>query len=263
MTGVTSLSTLTSANNISLYNNPNMPCNDIDALDVALGDDDGGSAGSVVWNTCFVDVAMSSVFANISDTALAACVREHVANMTVVSELTTLNCSNRGITNITGIEQLQMLRSLDLSGNGISNFTPIQGLRNLTALNLNSTDINTISSLLNLKNLQQLHLDSTQLTSIGFDGVSSATNLSDSLTSLNILSLRFNKLSNGVFTVRTLSNARLIDLTCSPDGLEPSITALDNVLDQIAGTNPPTGDGPDTGIVRWSTISSGNCGRQL
>ncbi len=63
--GVPGLSALVQAKTILLNDNPNMTCTDVISLDKAMDASDGGFAGKVRWNTCFITPAASTPFSGI------------------------------------------------------------------------------------------------------------------------------------------------------------------------------------------------------
>lgn len=83
---------------------------------------------------------------SFSDPELQACIEE--TGSTFTNEITSLDCSDREITDLRGIEYLYALQSLNLSGNHI---TKLNGLRHLDQLNS-----------LNLER-NPLHCDETQV----------------------------------------------------------------------------------------------------
>jgi internalin A len=80
--------------------------------------------------------------------------------------LTELNASNRGISDLTGIEHCTNLRKLNMSSNQISNISPLSELINLQELDLGINQISDITILGNLINLQSLSLAWNQISDI-------------------------------------------------------------------------------------------------
>ena len=72
------------------------------------------------------------------DEPLRQCIEQAVIDnkITAAKELTLLNCSHAGITNLAGLEQFTSLIQLKLSSNKIRNLSPITALINLETLYL-------------------------------------------------------------------------------------------------------------------------------
>jgi internalin A len=149
------------------------------------------------------------------DANLEAAVREAIGKPTGsiydsdLEGLTSLNASNRNITDLTGLEyctnlwvlrlsynqiigitpldNLTSLTNLDLYGNQISNILPLANLTSLGILNLGRNQISNISPLSNLTSLVELYLWSNQISDL-----SPLANL----TSLRILGLYGNQISD-------------------------------------------------------------------
>ena len=75
-----------------------------------------------------------------------------------LSAITILNCQQKGIASISGIENLVNLVELGLNDNRIKDISPLAGLDRLTKLNLWHNRIVDISPLDGLKQLQELYL---------------------------------------------------------------------------------------------------------
>ena len=141
-----------------------------------------------------------------------------------MATLTHLDASNKGVRNLTGLEQAINLTWLDLgsvivndewvNSNAISDLSPLSGLTRLEYLDIDSNSITTISSLSGLTSLEYLDLGSnsisdlsalsglTRLKTLGLysSGISDLSALSG-LTSLEYLVLD----SNSITTISTLS----------------------------------------------------------
>ena len=89
----------------------------------------GGGGGS--------GILLSSL--TFADANLAACVNEGWE--TYVSEKEFLDCGNRGITDIAGIENLTKLTMLLLDNNNISDISALASLTNLTSLHLEDNNL--------------------------------------------------------------------------------------------------------------------------
>ena len=140
-------------------------------------------------------------------------------------DLKTLNASNRGITDLTGLEHAHNLQSLNLGSeyiqgqgavnrNAISDFSPLKGLTQLQLLDLDSIvifDAARVSILLELPSLRHLYLSSTS--------ISDVSTLAE-LTQLIGLTLGNNPISDvsplaGLTQLRRLdlSNTRITDVS--------------------------------------------------
>lgn len=96
----------------------------------------------------------------IADQALQACVEQAILDNKITSAtgLQTLNCSNAGITELSGIAVFSALEQLNLSTNEITNLTPLRALSALETLYLDSNAILDAAPLYTLTNLQELDL---------------------------------------------------------------------------------------------------------
>jgi len=94
-----------------------------------------------------------------------------------LEELTNMVASQRGITNLTGLEHCTGLTVLNLYDNKISDLSPLASLTNLTELYLCSNQISDISPLANLTSLTVLGLHFNQLSDLS--PVASLTNLTE------------------------------------------------------------------------------------
>jgi len=91
-----------------------------------------------------------------ADSALQVAVAEAVVGTS--GALVALSASGRGITDLSGIEQLTQLEALDLAHNAIRDLSPLAGLRQLRLLDLGNNQIEEVSPLRSLKQLQVLIL---------------------------------------------------------------------------------------------------------
>ncbi|NQZ09852.1 MAG: leucine-rich repeat domain-containing protein, partial [Algicola sp.] len=117
---------------IDLASNNTIACADLDELDTALGE-------SVVTRPAGCDGISPLISAiKFSDVALEACVQAAAAmnSWTSADEMTQLDCSAQGISDLRGIENLTALTTLDLSNNQISDIAPLVNLSGLTELEL-------------------------------------------------------------------------------------------------------------------------------
>lgn len=91
-----------------------------------------------------VDAATSRQRVDVTDAALRAAINESLGrgsmdelNRGELSQLTTLNISNRGVTSLNGLQFANNLTTLNASNNTISDTSPIAGLTKLTSADLN------------------------------------------------------------------------------------------------------------------------------
>ncbi|MEM1082006.1 MAG: hypothetical protein AAGH65_10540, partial [Pseudomonadota bacterium] len=101
--------------------------------------------------------------------ALQTCVVQAIQsdkNITQPSQLINLDCSNRGITSLVGIEALSNLQTLVLDQNPLSSITRLAQLTSLRSVSLSSTNVTTIDALQSLVNLESLIIANTGLTSL-------------------------------------------------------------------------------------------------
>jgi Leucine-rich repeat (LRR) protein len=116
--------------------------------------------------------------------------------------LTTLNASERDITDLTGLEYCHDLTELDLSDNQISDVSSLSGLTSLTRLRLGYNQIDDISPLSNLTSLTNLSVYGNQISDI-----TPVHNLT-SLTGLNL----YNNQIGDISTISNLTSLTWVDL---------------------------------------------------
>ena len=113
-------------------------------------------------------------------------------------------------------DMLNSIKELDLSDKGLSNISGIEYFKELTMLSLRFNEISDISALGNLTNLQTLYLYNNSISSISALG---------NLTNLQTLYLSANEISD-ISALRSLTNLEQLDL----DANEISdISALGNL----------------------------------
>lgn len=141
----------------------------------------------------FATNAASSTENLFLDLELESCVREVInkpsGELTLedVSSITHLECQDRSILNIDGIENLKALTKLSLWENHITNLAPLRELANLTWLQLGNNEITDLDPLTNLINLTRLGLAINNIEDIG---------VIEELTALEWLNLDNNRLAN-------------------------------------------------------------------
>lgn len=124
-----------------------------------------------------------------------------------MSTITTITASNRGVTDLKGLEFASNLTTLNLSTNQVSDLKPLAGLTKLTNLVLYNNKVSDLTPLSNLTQLITLSLSANQITDIA-----PITNL----TNLQTLRLSDNMINNLI----SLSNLKnLIELRLSNNPL--------------------------------------------
>ncbi len=201
------------------------------------------------------------------DSNLEACVDAEANSSAAIytDELTSLDCYDFGITDITGIAWftnlqylsfwlnsisdisdlagLTNLQDLDLDDNNIDNISVLAGLTNLQILYLSYNNISNISDLAGLINLQELDLWSNNISDISdLAGLANlqALDLDDNnienvsvlagLTSLQSLYLLNNSITSGVADLVTLVSAGDIFLNGNPQIPCNDLDTLENAL---------------------------------
>ena len=120
-----------------------------------------------------------------------------------VQNITSLDTSNKGIKDISGIENLGNLQTLCLDHNQISDIIPLQRLINLQHLELEYNQISNIDALSGLIKLQNLYLEDNQISDISpLQG----------LTNLQTLFLKDNQISN-ISALSSLTNLQYLYLS--------------------------------------------------
>lgn len=96
----------------------------------------------------------------IADEKLNTCVEQTIAdlNITKAEELIRLNCSNAGITSVTGLDKFFALAELNLASNQLSDISALGNLGRLEVLVLTNNQIKNPAPLLSLLHLQTLDL---------------------------------------------------------------------------------------------------------
>ena len=120
-----------------------------------------------------------------------------------IPDVTKLDISNSGITNITGLEKFTALNELNVASNSITSVSNLSSLTNLKKLNLSSNQqFSNVSSLAFFTNLEELNLYNTSISSVS--PLTSITNLK----SLNIG-------STSISDITPLHSLQLTDLNLS------------------------------------------------
>lgn len=121
-----------------------------------------------------------------------------------IPNITSLNLSNCGINNLSGIENFTGLTTLDLSTNSISDISVLSNLVNLTTLKLNDNQyINNLSPLANLKSITVLQANNNSIRNIQPLG---------NLTELKELELANNNITDAKI-ISKLTNLEVLNLS--------------------------------------------------
>lgn len=123
---------------------------------------------------------------------------------TDVTAITNLNASNKGITNLEGIQHLKSLKSALLSNNKISNISCLSTLTTLTILDIANNKVENLDAIRNLNNLVYIALDNNH--PVSFEPVTS-------LTKLKMLSLSNTGIQGPGIIDRLASSSTLISLS--------------------------------------------------
>ena len=185
-----------------------------------------------------------------TDDNLAACVEETGA--VYIEEIQFLNCVDRNISDLSGMEHLTHLNILNIDNNEISDLSPLAHLPALHTLNIGANTIEDLTPVASMTALTALSIynnmltdlsplaDLDQLNALTFHNnqvvdltpISNLPNITilslsgnlvedispiANLTSLLVLDASFNALNSGVETLSTLENANLIRLDGNPD----------------------------------------------
>jgi len=144
--------------------------------------DDNGTEGT---DTCVVYVEDNEeddivVFSDKNlEYAVRAAINKESGNIRTsdLQNLSALDASERGITNLEGIQYCTALTDLWLTKNQIADITKISGLTNLKQLILSNNKVSNIQAIANLKSLTNLYMDTNQVSDISV--LSGLTNLKD------------------------------------------------------------------------------------
>ncbi|MDH5802552.1 MAG: leucine-rich repeat domain-containing protein [Gammaproteobacteria bacterium] len=188
-----------------------------------------GSSQSQQFSWAFVTGDSVNLDA-ITDTTLRSCVEANLAAGATVFDLLNLNCRNRYISSMDGLEQFTNLQRLDMSNANLNDLTPIRNLTNLTALYLSecgecgNNRFSDLTPLSELVNLTELDLSMTRVQDLtGLENLASLDRLwlsgnsvSDisplrNLTSLTELYLESNQIVD-ISWLQDLTNLQILEL---------------------------------------------------
>lgn len=97
----------------------------------------------------------------LEDPKLAQCMLQTIVDLqaTAISQVTRLNCSSAGISNLAGLEKFYALTQLNLADNDLQSVPQLAQLARLELLVLNDNPLVDPTPLLSLVNLKQLRLN--------------------------------------------------------------------------------------------------------
>ena len=196
-----------------------------------------------VWSSWSEETSFtttSSEVVNFPDPNLEAAIREAIEKPTGdiyqsdLEGLAQFDGSNKGISNLTGLEHCTSLTDLSLGENQISDISPLSNLTSLTDLSLGENQISNISPLSGLTKLNELFL--------GLNQISDISPLSE-LTNLIWLRLSDNQISS-ISPLSELTNLAWLWLSgndvsdLSPISNLTNLTGLDLCANQASDISP-------------------------
>lgn len=102
-----------------------------------------------------------------------------LGGVTFKSDVTTLDLSNRGITDISPLAQCTQLESLDLSGNALTSISALASMPNLKTLDISGNQIASLSPLIALTALESLDASNNLISTVSaLEGHTALTTLS-------------------------------------------------------------------------------------
>ena len=124
-------------------------------------------------SACSPDPAEGPIGADLADAALQACINQHMGyadesriRMETAQTLKHLDCIDRGIESIDGLEHYTGLETLSLWENNIEDISALQALENLHWLELGANNIGDIAALRPLNGLTRLGISSNEIHNI-------------------------------------------------------------------------------------------------
>ena len=181
-----------------------------------------------------------------SDEATAAVKELTLGGVEFKSDVTELDLSGRGVTDISVLADCTALVSLDLSDNEIADISALINMPGLTRLDLSGTKVSSLSPLMTLTKLQGLDLSGSAVTSLAaLTGLTGLTELRldgcrvqsisvlSGLTGLTSLSLRGMELKDADLTaLEPLTALKALDLT---ENLSLTGAAVDALAAKLPG----------------------------
>lgn len=176
-TAITDWSQLHALTSLSLLNaNGNWITADADnALNAALPDCEiyAGLNGYLIYD---ITIAGATYSSDLTELDLSGVGLSDVTALSQFKAARKMDLSNNKISWITPFDQITWVRELDLSGNRISNISSLSALNSLTVLNLNENAVTDLSPLAGKTSLTELHLNGNPIYH-GHDALSTLTGL--------------------------------------------------------------------------------------
>ena len=226
------LSNATTAN--TSFTAPLVATDTVFTFDLTATDNDGDAATDTVNITVQAPPTIASLTFN--DTALQTCVTSWAASnsYTYIFEMIDLTCASAGVSDLTGLDQLNFLQVLNFNNNTISSIAPLANLPLLYDINFGTNNISDISPLTGLGNLQTVTFIS--------NNISDVSPLANK-TQLTFLSVPSNNITD-VSALSTLPNIQSLFLyfnnisDVSPLSFLPTLTTLYLYGNNISDASP-------------------------
>ncbi|EGJ33191.1 protein of unknown function, DUF1349, partial [Moorena producens 3L] len=136
LTSISSLSSLPSLDYLNLTGNEDIPCEEINNLERTI-------YPITIVRTTSCPVGELIDFSVIADENLKSCIES--TNYEEISDIRRLDCSNRSIVQLNGIEQFFALSTLVLDNNTITDIQPFSGLASLSDLHMDSNHLTALT----------------------------------------------------------------------------------------------------------------------
>jgi len=168
-------SAFNNASKITKFSSPALTCNGtpcgVDKADGTNGADAVSALNAVRQQAANLStkptqlITLSEGINGLEDAALKTCVQQQTATLLVkyAGQVSTLDCSTKGIKSIKGLEAFPGLQTLHLFNNDVTDISPITDLSALNILDLGNNPIGSHLPLTNLVNLKALGLSNSQL----------------------------------------------------------------------------------------------------
>lgn len=221
-------------------------------------DDDGAESTKDLTITIKAYKNISDVY--IPDASLKGCIDEVVlegkeyADVGIFGPESMLLCENKGVSDLTGLEEFERLELINLSRNNISSLEAISNLENIKELSLSDNELTSLSNISKLTKLTSLSISNNQLTSIeGMPSANGITHLdihNNQITSLTGLpsapSMTFLDISDNLVTdlngIESFSQLNTLYIHGNPLSDISSIPSAENVRAlQLSWQNKDTG----------------------
>ena len=198
---------------------------------------------------CGEEIDSNLLVIEFNDSALEQCIREKMGIMEGgilrqdAQTLSSLECTDLGIQDISGLEHFTNLLDLALFENQIVDLSPLSTLTSLIGLQLGSNQINSVSALANLQSLRRLGLFGNNLVSIA---------PLENLAELEWLTINANKILS-VAILTKLPNLKWVALENNPLSETRTLNTLRNQGAEVYdGTEVPTSKSSTT---TWESSS--------